>query len=288
MIAEREGASILSTDSMLIYKGMNIGTAKPSPEELRAVSYYGVDLVTPSERFSTGQYLGALKEGEMIPKSSTHPIISAGGTGLYIRALIEGLDATTPSQLVTRERLQQLFDDAGVVALQDELRQRFPDWIETLADANNPRRLIRAIERAEAGESPKSAQVRSKPKLVGLHVERENLLIRIHDRVEQMYEVGLIDEVEQLRAAYPVWSETACAAIGYREACDYLDGACGLDKAKERTRIRTAQLAKRQRTWLRNQCHMEWVDCDRNEDVEHTIEKVYGAWEKVGPTKLGF
>ena len=155
----------------------------------------------------------------------------------------------------------------------------------TIDDKQNPRRLIRILEKAIAGtdfSKQKTWNKKSKPTLVGLYVERKLLHQRIAERVEKMYDAGLLEEAEQL-SGKPL-SPTALQAIGYAEAFGVLNNELTLDEAKERTIIRTRQLAKRQMTWFRNQLNVEWIDTALFPTKQELAEAIVKAWKKSGPT----
>ncbi|MBM4162888.1 MAG: tRNA (adenosine(37)-N6)-dimethylallyltransferase MiaA [Lentisphaerae bacterium] len=284
ILAERRGAAVVSADSMLVYRGLDIGTAKPSAAERGAVPYFGLDLADPSESNSAGAWLRAVTPAFRAPAAAV-PIV-VGGTGLYIRALLDGLDAPAAGG-DARARWQGVLAAEGVPALQRALRARDPRALEALADPLNPRRLIRALERLDAGggAAPRSAPPAG-PLIVGLRMPRPVLHRRIRERAERMFAGGLAEEVRALRARFPVWSETARAAIGYAEAGAWLDGRMTRAEAIERTVIRTRQLAKRQETWFRHQAQVVWVDATGLESAAALADRVNEQWEEHGAAIL--
>ena len=307
VLAEQFGCAILSADAMLVYRGMDIGTAKPTVAERGDVPYFGIDLVTPVETFSTGRWLAdaarALQRQEAgDPKSDTsdhrpppsalrppipHPLIVAGGTGLYIKALTDGLDGAAADPVI-RARWQALFEHKGLAALQRALAERAPDALASIADPANPRRLIRALEHLDTcGSLPRqwTCDTAASPVTV-LHLPREQLHARIERRVATMFRQGLVDEVRALRQTYPVWSPTALQAIGYAEVCALLDGTLTVGGATERIAIRTRQLAKRQETWFRHQTHAVWLEIDENDPPAHVARRVLETWRQHGPATV--
>jgi len=285
-IAEQTGAAILSTDALLVYKGMDIGTAKPTPEEQRRVRYLGIDLFTPAENSNALLWLDAVrKQFAALPQNT--PIIATGGTGLYLRALLAPFDAPPPSP-ESRARWQNLFETSGLVALQNALRERLaPEIFNAIPDPKNPRRLMRLLERLDAGEDFSTAKKpRPAPRVIGLALPRERLHQRIADRVHAMVKNGFVDEVRELRKKFPVWSGTARAAIGYEEINAHLDGKIPLATAIERTVIRTRQLAKRQLTWFQHQLDPIWIESNPNEPLEKLATRVQAAWRQHGATQL--
>lgn len=274
-LAEQAGAPVVSADSMNIYRGMDIGTAKPSDEERGSVDYFGIDLADPTESFSVGDWLKAVK-----PAFDRAPIV-AGGTGLYVKCLLAGLDDLPAANEELRARAEKM----ALPELQAEAKAVAPDAYEALADKENPRRLIRLLEHGGVSKHWKT----DLPKVVGLHIERDVLHKRIAARVDEMYAGGLIEEARGL--ADLELSSTAQHAIGYAEAFAVLRGEMSGNEAKEKTVIRTRQLAKRQMTWFRNQLNVEWVDpakfsssAKASEDrpnVEKAADEISNVWKKV-------
>jgi tRNA dimethylallyltransferase len=213
----------------------------------------------------------------------------AGGTGLYVRCLTLGLIASPPPDPALRSELERELAAGGVIALQERLRARDPARLASLADPENPRRLIRAIELAEQGiPAPDPSAAGPKPRLVGLRMTPPDLLRRIEARVHGMFERGLLEEVEGLRARYPAWSGTARHAIGYAEALTVLEGRCSVKNAMESTVIRTRQLARRQMTWFRHQADVTWVDIPFDAPLAETAARVQSLWNQHGRTDLAF
>ena len=287
-IAEREGQLIVSADSMNLYRGMDIGTAKPSAAEREKVDYAGIDLAEPSEKFSVANYLDTVRHAF----ESDREIIVSGGTGLYIKCLTEGFDDVPPENEELRTELEVL----DFQALEKRAKEEATDLYSRLTadDRRNPRRLIRILERTAAGSAASAGQAsrlrygtwNSKPKpiLIGLHVGREVLHRRIEQRVGKMYAAGLLEEAAELveRALSP----TALQAIGYAEAFAVLRNEMTIEVAKEKTVIRTRQLAKRQMTWFRNQLNVEWIDVPHGTPVEEVAKEVLALWERLGKTPV--
>jgi tRNA dimethylallyltransferase len=296
-LAERLGCAILSADSMLVYRGMDIGTAKPLPAERGDVPYFGIDLVSPAQPFSTGLWLAAARRAFQPPAArdpapgapapAPRPLIVAGGTGLYIKALTDGLDGTASSP-ETRARWQALYDREGLGALRRALDARAPGAAAALQDPANPRRLIRALEHLDSlGRLPSNWQASrppsAHPPVPVLRLPRGQLHARIARRVAAMFENGLVEEVHALRRDFPVWSDTARQAIGYAETCALLDGALTQREAAERIATRTRQLAKRQETWFRHQTRAAWIDIDDTDPPDRVAQRVLDTWRQHGP-----
>lgn len=296
LLAERIGAPVVSADSMNIYRGMDIGTAKPSSAERASVPTFGIDLAAPTETFSVGNWLNAIA-----PAFSVSPIISSlpenneiigltpivgltpiapivtGGTGLYVKCLLQGLDDLPSADEALRARAEKM----TIAELQAEAQKIAPDAYAALADNENPRRLIRLLEHGGLVSKHWKNEL---PKVIGLHVERDILHQRIAARVEKMYAGGLLDEARGLIGLE--LSPTAQHAIGYAEAFAVLRGEMTEAEAKEKTIVRTRQLAKRQMTWFRHQLNVEWIDTAKFQGLEDLAEEVSKAWKAGGPVTL--
>lgn len=287
-IAHDRHRSILSADSMLVYSGMDVGTAKPSREEREEVTYYGIDLVDPGGSFSVWDY-HEYATGVLATVSDASPMIVAGGTGLYVKALTHGLDPSPPPNPVARQYWRSVFLSGGLSALQHALSRLDPDALESLADRQNERRLIRALETAgeDRRESSSSwCSHASGAPLVGLSMDPAVLNRRIEKRIEEMLRGGLMAEGERLLDAGTELSQTARQAIGYAEVFDCLRGRCSIEEAKARMVVRTRRLAKKQRTWFRHQANVTWVDVSETAHVAEIAEQVCAQWDAQGPTEI--
>ena len=305
-IAERAGQLIVSADSMNLYRGMDIGTAKPSDAERERVDYAGIDIVESTKKFSVANYLDAVNPAF----ESGREIIVSGGTGLYIKCLTEGFDDVPPENTALRAELEALDFRALEKRAKESANELYGRL--TVDDRQNPRRLIRILERTVgfsvassrmASRQPASGRIagfqpalqelantswnsKPKPTLVGLHVEREELHRRIEQRVGKMYAAGLLEEAAELMKRD--LSPTALQAIGYAEAFAVLENKLTLEEAKGKTVIRTRQLAKRQMTWFHNQLNVEWIDTANYPELEKLTEAVSEAWKKHGATPVQF
>lgn len=289
-LAERDVCDILSADAMLVYRGMDIGTAKPTPAERARVRYYGLDLVEPREPFSAGAYrLAALQAFQDTAARRVRPLIVVGGTGLYIKSLTDGLVPRSPRQSAIREEAGRRLAAEGIGALQAWLEQVDPARYASLADPKNPRRLMRALETALAGEAPAAGNWRApqdSPRILGLKWSLPQLYDRIQVRVQAMFTGGLLAEVERLLQAGFEDAPTARLAIGYAEAAAYLRAKCSLAEAMATTAVRTRQLAKRQMTWFRHQCNVEWLAVDAAMTIADMAAAVRADWQMHGPTPV--
>jgi tRNA dimethylallyltransferase len=273
ILAEQTGAPVASADSMNIYRGMDIGTAKPAPAERGAVRYFGIDLADPAETFSVGDWLRAVRPAF---QGLETPMV-AGGTGLYVRCLLQGLDDLPPADKTLRERTETM----TLAELQAEAQKTAPEAYAELADKENPRRLIRLLEH---GGLVSNVWKNELPLIVGLSVERDELHRRIAERVEKMYANGLLDEARGL--ADLNLSPTAQHAIGYAEAFAVLRGKLTEAEAKEKTIVRTRQLAKRQMTWFRHQLNVEWIETADFPDIGKLAAEVSNVWKNNGAVSV--
>jgi tRNA dimethylallyltransferase len=285
-LAREDGYDILSADSMAIYRGLDIGTAKPGVHERAEVKYAGLDLAEPGETFSVGAYVTHARVAADASAQRGRPLLVVGGTGLYIKCLTVGLREAPAADPELRTRLEHLLAREGVAGLQAELNRLAPEHLRALADPRNPRRLIRALELAALGQRLPEAKEAVKPRLLGLRAEPAELERRVAARVAEMYERGLLDEVRALRERGVRLSATAEQAIGYAEAFGVLDGLLTEEQARLRTQLRTRQLAKRQMTWFRHQATMTWLDVSSGRTVPDLASSVRSHWRLHGPTPL--
>lgn len=283
-IARRQGWGIVSADSMLVYRGLDIGTAKPTARERRGIPYAGIDLVEPSQPCSAGLFLERVGR-EVRRADGPADWIVTGGTGLYVKCLMEGLDAPAPGDPGARREAEAAFEAGGVSALQDLLSRSAPEALARLADPMNPRRLVRAYEVARAGGGAPGRH-RNAAVIVGLRPDRAEHERRMVRRVGRMFAEGLVEEVRSILASGVALSVTARHAIGYQEALDVLSGACTEAQALVRTAIRTRQYAKRQMTWFRHQADVDWVEVGPGADPDDVAREVEARWEQHGSARL--
>ena len=284
-LALQEGWPVLSADAMLVYRGMDIGTAKPSPDWRAQAVYGGIDCVTPDQPFSVGAWLEVAR-AFLAAQPRELPVLLVGGTGLYIKGLLQGLDPMPPVDPALRREVEALYAGQGLPGLQAACAALDPERYAALRDPANPRRLMRLWELARMGVP--AARVWDRPSPihgVGLEMERETLDQRIAQRVDAMYEGGLLEEVRRLQAAWPVWSATAGQAIGYREAVAVLAGGLTEAEARAETVRRTRRYARRQRTWFRHQLTLETVELSAADPVEAVVDRVRAGWRVNGPNR---
>ena len=253
---------VVSADSMQVYKGMDIGTAKPSPGEMRGVPHHMLDVAEPTESFSAAKY-AALASAcvEDIRSRGKIPIV-VGGTGLYIDGLIRGTDyAAAPDDPALRRSLEAEYDRVGGDAFREALRRDDPDRAELLHPGDK-KRLVRAREVfLLTGETITAHDERSRsaPPRYTAAVWALDFRERQAWRAAQMFENGLVDEVRRLLDAGVPMDSTAMQAIGYKETAGYLRGECSLAEAIEAVQRKSRQYAKRQLTWLRRDPEIRWI-----------------------------
>src|SRR5690606_38772815 len=249
-------------DSMQVYRGMDIGTAKPSPEDRARVPHHLLDLVEPHEEFTVAEFQTHYRAAIDEIGAAARRAILVGGTGLYHRAAID--DLTIPGEWPEiRARLERYAAGFGAPALHARLSEIDPAAAARI-EPGNTRRLVRALEVCEGSGRPFSSfgpGLDSYPPTpvaqVGLAWDRERLAARIEARVTAMVDAGLLDEVRRVRAAG--MSRTAAQALGYKELIDHLDGRATLDEAVARVVLRPRQFAVRQERWFRRDPRVRWV-----------------------------
>jgi len=278
--AKRIGGRIISVDSMKVYRRMDIGTAKPSPEARSEVRHYCLDVVEPSEPFSVAQFVKYADAAADEIASDGAVGLAVGGTSLYIKALSEGLfDA--PNDESVRQRLNEEADAGNLVLMHHRLTQVDPE-AGLRIHLNDRRRIIRALEVYEITRIPISqlqrewdtGRKRYDAVFIGLRRVKEDQNRRINRRVKLMMQAGLRDEVAGLLAEDAGLSAQAAQAVGYAEMIEHLKGKRSLEDAVERIKINTRRLARKQRTWHRRFAGVLWFDVDEDESSEHLCERI--------------
>ena len=253
-LATKLPIEIVSADAMMVYKEMNIGTAKPDAIELAIAPHHLIDLVEADQEFSVVDYvnLAEAKIAEILQRGNIPFVV--GGTGFYIRGLSDGLPTTPKMDKDLQAELWAIFERDGLEPIQAELEKHSPS--EAIRCQRNPRRVIRAVEIIRrTGKAPnefKNTKASFEYNKIILLPNTEVLQKRIIMRTEKMFADGLVAEVEALIKKYPKLA-TARQAIGYKEIIEYLEGKCSLEAAKEQIIIATRQYAKRQRTWFKRE-----------------------------------
>ncbi len=278
-LAKKYNGEIISADSMQIYKNLNIATAKPTVDEMQEIKHYCLDFLSPAERFSVSDFVKLAKEAiAEITSKGKLPII-AGGTGLYIDTLLNGIKlAEFDTDLNLRKKLFDKAEKVGTAAMYEYLKG-IDEASALKIEKNDLKRIIRAIEvfetsgitKSQLDEMSKREKSQYLPTYIGLNTyDRKILYDRINLRVDKMLEAGLIQEAESF---YKMFSpDTAGQAIGYKEIKPYLDGRLTLEECTENLKRATRRYAKRQLTWFRKNEKINWIYIDNRNFNEIFIE----------------
>ncbi len=282
LLAEKLGGEIVSVDSMQVYRGMDIGTAKPSPADRARVPHHLIDVVEVTEPFDAAQFVQLARRAVADIQSRGRLPILCGGTGLYFKAFLEGLGQAPPADAALRAVLEA----TPLPELLRELAERDPVTYERI-DRQNPRRVIRAIEVIRLTGKPFSAQradwqpsplaPRPSPLRFGLARSAADLHQRIEARVDAMFRQGWVAETEQLLQRGLAENKTAMQALGYRQIVEHLRGERSLAETIELVKLRTRQFAKRQMTWFRRQLAVDLDQSLRPDDSAETVASQIAA-----------
>ncbi|HEX7180378.1 MAG TPA: tRNA (adenosine(37)-N6)-dimethylallyltransferase MiaA [Thermoanaerobaculia bacterium] len=268
-VAEALGGEIVNADALQVYRGLDLGTAKPSPEERARAPHHLVDILDPHERYSAGEFARRAREaiGEIRGRGRLPVVV--GGSGLYLRALFQGISPIPPGDPEVRRRLRERLESEGLEALTRELEQADPATAARLAPGDT-QRVLRALEVAEVSGEPLSTWISRQPfgaqriaaLHVGLTVPRAILYDRIASRVARMVQEGWVEEVAGLLAQGLAPDLPAFQAIGYRQLVRHLEGEWSLEQAIDETVRATRRFAKRQETWFRREPGVGWFAAD--------------------------
>lgn len=269
-VAKALNTVIINADSRQFYMEMSIGTAVPSPKELQEVKHYFVQNISILNDYDVATYeqdvLLLLKKLFL----EHDQVVLTGGSGLFIDAVCKGIDTMPDIDQAVRERVDNLFHEGGLAALQQEVQRLDPEYW-AIVDQKNPRRLQRALEVCyQTGKTFTSFRTRSSAKRdfkivkYALLREKQDLYNRINLRVEIMLSKGLVDEARKL---YPYRRRNALNTVGYKELFDYFDGKISLNEAVEQIKLNTRHYAKRQMTWLRKDTEYQWIEPSSIETV---------------------
>jgi tRNA dimethylallyltransferase len=281
LLASRLNAEIISLDSMTIYRGMDIGTAKPSLAERKQIVHHLIDIAEPHQDFSVAEFvrLAAEAAAEIVQRNRTPLFV--GGTGLYLRSILRGLFTGPEANWEFRRELDQQAIEHGPQWLHDRLASCDPVTASRL-HPNDMRRIIRALEVFELTGTPISQGQQQRPRpqselsqaVVWLEPPRDWLRDRIDQRVNQMMAAGWLEETRQLLSMQPPLGRTASQALGYRELIDHLNGLTTLEAAVDQIKTATCQFAKRQHTWFRNLLECRPLPISGQETAESLAEKI--------------
>ena len=288
-LAKQIGAEIISLDSMAIYCGMDIGTAKPTAAQRSEVPHHLLDIVDPDEEFSVAQYIYAASTAVADIRSRGREPLFVGGTPLYLKSLLRGMFESPPANWQLREEIEREVGEVGQRALYDRLMQVDPVAASHI-HPHDRRRLIRALEVYRATGEPISHQQLQfedgRPaeacRVFVLRRSREELHRRIEARVEAMVAAGLVEEVERLLSAGVELSRTARQAVGYREALEHIAGEYDRQEMTVRIKARTRRFAKRQGTWFRSLSECRFVDISGEVDADSIAKRIVKVAELLG------
>jgi len=275
-LAEKIDAEIISIDSIAVYRGMDIGSAKPSLADRARVPHHLIDVVSPTDEFSAAQYLAIAKScADDILSRGRKPLF-VGGTPMYLKGLLYGFDPGPPADWDFRRSVEEDIRVFGIVALHKRLQQVDPLSAHRLPPTDT-RRITRALEVAYLTGTPLShrqtqhdcTSSRAKSKLFAISWPRELLHARIESRVQQMFEIGLVKEVSGLLDMHSEFSRTASTGVGYREVIEHLQNGTTLQSTIQQVLFHTRQLARRQETWFRSLPTL----CSLNVDSEAALDQ---------------
>ncbi len=284
---------IISVDSMQVYRGLDIGTAKPSLADRRRVPHHLIDVVELTDTFDAAQFVRRARKAVSEIQARGRRAIFCGGTGLYFKAFLEGLGETPPADAALRAELEA----TPLPDLLRELAERDPVTFQKI-DRLNPRRIIRAVEVIRQTGRPLSEQMAPWQKplasaanatalpqatasyLFGLTRSADDLCRRIETRVEEMFERGLVQETERLLPFGLARNRTARQALGYRQVAEYLQGVRSLPDTIAQVKQRTRQLAKRQKTWFKGQMTLAWLEMRPGEPPVAIAERIVQGCER--------
>ena len=282
-LANKINGEIVSADSMQIYKEMNVGTAKPSKEEMQGIKHYLIDCVEPTRRYSVSDFKNdAIKAIEKILEDRKNPIV-VGGTGLYVNSLIYGIDyPEINTDLEYRKELEERAEIEGLEKLYEEACKIDEKSMKSISH-NDKKRILRVLEIfKETGKTKTQVEIESKKngikydyRVFAIDMPRDVLYERINKRVDLMLENGLIEEVKNIYEKYGKELITSIQAIGYKEVIEYLEGRYSKEEMIEKIKMETRRYAKRQITWFKKIDNIIWLDSTKGikENVDTIIEK---------------
>lgn len=281
-LAKLLDAEIISMDSMTVYRGMNIGTAKPTARQREQIPHHLLDIVEPDQEFSVSEYVARAQAtiGEI--RRRGREVVFVGGTPLYLKALLRGIFEGPPADWEFRRQVEEEVQRVGLAALHDRLMHVDPLSAEKL-HPHDKRRIIRALEVYRATGQPIShlqlefeeGRPAEQCKVFVLQWPRELLHQRIDARVDRMIQSGLVDEVRRLREEFGELSRTASQAVGYREVIGHLCGGQDLETTGQQIKTRTHQFARRQETWFRSLSECRGIEQSESDDPEQVARRIF-------------
>ena len=277
-LAEKIGGEIISVDSMQVYRGLDVGTAKPTAGERACVPHHLIDVCELNQAFDAAQFVRLASKAVAEIQARNRTPIFCGGTGLYFKAFMSGLGEAPPSD----EKLRAELEAASFESLLTELRDRDPEAFEKI-DKQNPRRVIRAVEvirltgkkfSEQRAEWKAEGGKRKAEKFFCLMRPAADLHNRINIRVDEMFARGLVDETRELLKHGLAENKFAMQAIGYRQVVEHLRGERSLAESVELVKTKTRQFAKRQLTWFRRHGDCEWIELKAGDSAEAVVARL--------------
>lgn len=287
LLAREIPMEVINADALQVYRGFDIGTAKPTPEQQAAVPHHLIDILDPRERYSAGEFARRAHEAVDDIRSRGRLPVVVGGSGLYLRALLEGISPVPRGEPDVRRALRSRVENEGLETLYRELEEVDPETAERIAPGDT-QRILRALEVAEVSGRPLSHWIDRQPfgdrrlsaVRIGLTLPRPILYDQISARVVRMMDRGWLDEVERLLGSGLDPAFPAFQAIGYRQLVRVLKGEWSLDEAIQDIQRQTRRFAKRQETWFRKEPDVEWFDAEQPVDI---IPRILEDLERSSP-----
>lgn len=283
-LAKSLNAEIISLDSMSIYRGMDLGTAKPWPSDRADVPHHLIDILNPNETFSVSQYRQLAMNAIRDIRSRGREVLFVGGSALYLKAMLRGIFDGPPADWEIRRQIEIEINEVGEEQLHERLKQVDPVTAHRL-HVNDRRRIIRALEVMRVSGRPIShwqmefdfATPPDECRVFSLRRPRPELHVRIESRVRHMFQSGLVDEVRSLLDRWGNLSHTASQAVGYCEVIDHLNGVMDLEQTFARVLVRTRKFARHQETWFRGLTECRILDLSANELPEEIAARILEA-----------
>jgi tRNA dimethylallyltransferase len=283
-LAREIGGEILSVDSMKVYRGMDIGTAKPTPEQRTALPHHLIDVADPWDTFSVARFVELADQAVGNIHSRGRPVIAVGGTVLYFKCFYEGMFAGPSADARMRAEIRARAEQVGLETLHAELAEIDPEAAARI-HRNDLRRIERALEVYRLTGTPISRFQKQWDRdsirrpdwdwtLIGLRREREAANRRINERVRRMVAGGLVEEARRIWSDPRGVSDQARQAVGYAELFDHFEGKLDLDRAIEEIKIHSRRLAKQQRTWLRRLPNVHWIEPEDATDKASALSRI--------------
>ncbi len=296
-LAKRLDAEIISLDSMAVYRGMDIGTAKPSPEQCATIEHHLIDILDPTEQFSVSNYVEQATKIAQEIRQRGREVLFVGGTPMYLKAMLRGIFDGPPADWDLRREIEAEIETVGLAALHERLMHIDP-LSATKLHPNDKRRMIRALEVYRLTGQPISHlqvqfdedQPAEACKVFALQWRREELHQRIERRVDKMFAIGFLEEVRGLIDTFGQLSRTASQAVGYREVIDHLRGTGDLEETIEKVKARTRQFARRQETWFRSLSECRSVSLEEemstNDVASQVIAAIGATWRAASRSRV--